>query len=112
YREALHDERLIAGLMNSLKIATSATVLASLLGTLGAFAVQRYQFFGRKSFRMAVVMPIVLPGIITGVAMLSFFAAIKLPLGLLTVIIGHATFGYPVVFNTMAARLARMPQNL
>src|SRR5436189_1852014 len=60
YREALHDERLIAGLMNSLKIATSATVLASLLGTLGAFAVQRYQFFGRKSFRMAVVMPIVL----------------------------------------------------
>jgi spermidine/putrescine transport system permease protein len=112
YRAAVQDERLIAGLMNSLKIALSATVVASLLGTLGAFAVQRYQFFGRKSFRAAVVMPIVLPGIITGVAMLSFFASIKMPLGLLTVIIGHATFGFPVVFNTMASRLARMPRNL
>jgi len=112
YREALQDDRLRAGLTNSLKIAFSATILASTLGTLGALAVQRYQFWGRTTFRAAVILPILLPGIITGVAMLSFFATIGLPLGLTTVIIGHATFGFPVVFNTVASRLARLPKNL
>ena len=112
YRQALQDDRLRTGLMNSLKVATAATVLASILGTLGAVAIQRYRFFGRQAFRASVVFPILLPGIITGVAMLTFFANANLPLGLLTVIIGHATFGFPVVFNTMAARLARLPRSL
>lgn len=112
YRQAFQDERLRAGLLNSLKVAASATIVASILGTLGAYAVQRYRFFGRKTFRAAVVIPILLPGIITGVAMLTFFAATNIPLGLLTVIIGHATFGFPVIFNTMAARLARLPRSL
>jgi spermidine/putrescine transport system permease protein len=112
YREALADNRLRTGLANSLKVATSATFLASVLGTLGAFAVQRHKFFGRQAFRAAVVIPILLPGIVTGVAMLTFFARAGIPLGLLTVIIGHATFGFPVVFNTMAARLARLPHSL
>ena len=112
YREALQDDRLIIALQNSLKIASTATILASILGTLGALAVQRYQFWGRGTFRAAVILPILLPGIITGVAMLSFFTTIGLPLGLMTVIIGHATFGFPLVFNTVASRLARLPKNL
>ena len=112
YYDAIHDERLMAALANSLKVASSATVLASLLGTLGAFAVQRFSFPGRQMFRTAVVLPILLPGIITGVAMLSFFATVGVPLGIATIVIGHATFGFPVVFNTMAARLARLPRNL
>ncbi|HUK83905.1 MAG TPA: ABC transporter permease [Verrucomicrobiae bacterium] len=112
YRQAINDERLRAGLLNSLKVATVATIVASILGTLGAYAVQRYRFFGRQTFRAAVVIPILLPGIITGVAMLTFFAATDIPLGLLTVMIGHATFGFPVIFNTMAARLSRLPRSL
>ncbi|MEZ5405091.1 MAG: ABC transporter permease [Verrucomicrobiia bacterium] len=112
YRDALQDARLKAGLENSLKIAFIATLVASTLGTLGALAVQRYQFLGRTAFRTAIMLPILLPGIITGVAMLSFFATIHLPLGLATVMIGHATFGFPVVFNTVASRLARLPKNL
>ncbi|MBX7157190.1 MAG: ABC transporter permease [Verrucomicrobiae bacterium] len=112
YHEALQDDRLKAGLANSLKIAFTATALASILGTLGALAVQRYPFFGRTAFRATVILPILLPGIITGVAMLSFFATIGLPLGLMTVIIGHTTFGFPIVFNTVASRLARLPKNL
>jgi spermidine/putrescine transport system permease protein len=112
YQDALADDRLRTALMNSLKIASSATILASLLGTLGAFAIQRYKFFGRQTFRAAVILPILLPGIVTGVAMLAFFASVKMPLGLLTVIAGHATFGFPVVFNTVAARVARLPRNL
>lgn len=112
YREAFADDRLRMALGNSLKVAASATVLASLLGTLGAWAVQRYRFAGRALFRAAVILPILLPGIVTGVAMLVFFASVDMPLGLLTVIAGHATFGFPVVFNTMAARVARLPRSL
>jgi spermidine/putrescine transport system permease protein len=112
YRAAFEDERLQAGLINSLKVAAVATILATLLGTLGAFAVSRWRFPGRAAFRSAVIIPILLPGIVTGVAMLSFFGAIGFPLGLLTVIVGHATFGLPVVFNTLNARLARLPRSL
>ena len=112
YRQALQDDRLRAGLMNSLKVAAGATFTATILGTLGAYAVQRYRFLGRSTFRAAVVVPLLLPGIITGVAMLTFFATANIPLGLLTVIIGHATFGFPVIFNTVAARLARLPRSL
>jgi spermidine/putrescine transport system permease protein len=112
YLQALNDDRLRIGLMNSLKVATVATIAATLLGTLAAFAVARWRFPGRGAFRSAVVIPILLPGIVTGVAMLSFFGTAGIPLGLLTVIIGHATFGFPVVFNTMHARLGRLPRSL
>jgi spermidine/putrescine transport system permease protein len=112
YKQAFTDQRLQAGLLNSVQVAIAATAIATLLGTLAAWAVQRYQFFGRNAFRASVVLPIILPGIITGVAMLSYFASLNVPLGLLTVIIGHATFGFPVVFNTVAARIARLPRNL
>lgn len=112
YHEAIMDERLQAGLFNSLRVAVAATSIAAILGTLAALAVQRYRFFGREAFRAAVILPIILPGIITGVAMLSFFATLDLPLGLFTVILGHATFGFPVVFNTVAARISRLPRSL
>ncbi|HEY5752889.1 MAG TPA: ABC transporter permease [Chthoniobacterales bacterium] len=112
YRQMLEDERLYTGLFNSLKVASTATLLATFLGTLGAFAVMRWKFFGRNVFRSAVVIPILLPGIVTGVAMLSFFGTAGIPLGLATVIIGHATFGFPVVFNMVNARLARLPRSL
>lgn len=112
YTQALMDQRLQAGLFNSLRVAIAAVAIAAILGTLAALAVQRYQFMGQSVFRAAVVLPIILPGIITGVAMLSFFTSLNLPLGLFTVIVGHATFGFPVVFNTVAARIARLPPNL
>jgi spermidine/putrescine transport system permease protein len=112
YGQVLTDQRLQTGLFNSLRVAGVATTIAAILGTLAAIAVQRYSVPGGNVLRSAVVVPILLPGIITGVAMLSFFAKINLPLGLLTIIIGHATFGFPVVFNTVAARVARLPRNL
>ena len=112
YAQALMDARLQAGLFNSLRVAIASVTIAAILGTLAAWAVQRYRFFGQEAFRAAVILPIILPGIITGVAMLSFFASLDLPLGLVTVIIGHATFGFPIVFNTVAARISRLPRNL
>ncbi|MBD2260010.1 ABC transporter permease [Pseudanabaena sp. FACHB-2040] len=112
YQQALADERLRTALGNSVQVAVVATAIATLLGTLASLALQRNQIYGKSLFRAAVVMPILLPGIITGVAMLSFFAALNIPLGLWTVIIGHATFGFPVVFNTVAARIAQLPKSL
>ena len=112
YAQALMDARLQAGLFNSLRVAIASVTIAAILGTLAAWAVQRYRFFGQEAFRAAVILPLILPGIITGVAMLSFFASLDLPLGLVTVIIGHATFGFPIVFNTVAARISRLPRNL
>ncbi|PPS44213.1 ABC transporter permease [Chroococcidiopsis sp. TS-821] len=112
YSAALSDDRLQAGLFNSIRVAIAATSIAAILGTLAAFAIQKYQFFGKNAFRTAAILPIILPGIVTGVAMLSFFSTLDLPLGLLTVIIGHATFGFPVVFNTVAARISQLPRSL
>ncbi|MES1024068.1 ABC transporter permease [Gloeocapsa sp. BRSZ] len=112
YSAALSDDRLQAGLFNSIRVAIAATFIAAILGTLAAFAIQKYQFFGKNAFRTAAVLPIILPGIVTGVAMLSFFSTLDVPLGLLTVIIGHATFGFPVVFNTVAARISQLPRSL
>jgi spermidine/putrescine transport system permease protein len=104
YGQVLADQRLQAGLFNSLRVAGVATAIAAILGTLAAIAVQRYTVPGNNLFRSAVVIPILLPGIITGVVMLSFFARINLPLGLLTIIIGHATFGFPIVFKRCSAK--------
>lgn len=112
YQQALADERLRTALGNSVKVAVVATAIATLLGTLASLALQRSELGGKSVFRAALLLPILLPGIITGVAMLSFFATLNIPLGLWTVIIGHATFGFPVVFNTVAARIAQLPKSL
>jgi spermidine/putrescine transport system permease protein len=112
YHKAWDDDRIRQGLITSIKVGVAATTMATILGTLGAFSVQRWKFFGRGAFRSAVVIPILMPGIVTGVAMLSFFGSAGIHLGLATVIIGHTTFGLPVVFNTVAARLAQLPRSL
>ncbi len=82
------------------------------LGTLIAFAVQRFRFFGRETISFMIVLPIALPGIVTGVALNTAFRTVLEPLGvglgMFTVIVGHATFCVVVVFNNVIARLRRM----
>jgi spermidine/putrescine transport system permease protein len=112
YHQVITDTRLQLGLLHSLQVAAIAVPISAILGTLAALAVQRYDFWGRNLFRSAVALPITLPGIIMGVAMLSFFSSLDVPLGLPTLIVGHATFGFPVVFSTVAARVARLPKSL
>ncbi|PBC71942.1 putative spermidine/putrescine transport system permease protein [Streptomyces sp. TLI_235] len=98
-------------LWTSVKAGAGATAIALVLGTLIAFAVQRYRFFGREAVSFAVVLPIALPGIITGVALNTAFRTVLEPLGvglgMFTVIVGHATFCIVVVFNNVVARLRR-----
>ena len=95
----------------SVKIALASTGIAMLLGTSMAFAFARYRFFGREIVNFAVTLPIILPGVITGVALASFFLFIKTDLSVRTVIIGHTTFCIVLVFNNVLARLRRLPRS-
>ena len=100
-------------LANSAVVGLGATAIALVLGTMAAFAVQRYEFFGRNIVSFLVVLPITLPGIVTGIALnATFTSALGVTLGLATVIIGHATFCIVIVFNNTQARLRRMGTNL
>jgi len=94
--------------VTSLKVGAAATVVALLLGTLASLAVARHRFFGRETVSFLVILPIALPGIVTGVALSDTFTQILgVSLGLITVIIGHATFCIVVVYNNVVARLRR-----
>ena len=99
-------------LLTSLKVGLGATLIALVLGTMAAFAVQRYSFFGRDTISLLVILPIALPGIITGIALNSAFNAGGVPFGFLTVVVGHATFCIVVVYNNVLARLRRTGTSL
>jgi putative spermidine/putrescine transport system permease protein len=101
-----------ASLWVSLKAAGLATGVAMTLGTAAAFALQRTRFFGRNAISFLFVLPIALPGIITGMALNSFFTYWQTNFGLLTIVIGHATFCIVIVFNNVVARLRRVPTSL
>lgn len=112
YAMAYHDAAIRISLVNSLKVAAAATVLATFFGTLAGFAIYRYRFFGRNAFRIALNLPILLPGIVTGVAMLAYLSDVGLSLSLWTVVLGHAVFGLPVALGPMLTRLSQFPRSL
>ncbi|MDQ3891174.1 MAG: ABC transporter permease [Actinomycetota bacterium] len=103
-------------LATSLKAGAGATATALVLGTLAALAVSRYRFFGRETISFLVILPIALPGIVTGMALNATFRTVLEPvglgLGLFTVIVGHATFCIVVVYNNAVARLRRTSRSL
>ncbi len=104
---AWNDPEVRSAFVLSLKAAIGAVTVAIALGTAAAFAVARYPFFGRDSVSFLVVIPIALPGVITGLALQSSFAISGIDLSLWTVMIGHATFCIVIVYNNVIARLRR-----
>jgi putative spermidine/putrescine transport system permease protein len=98
-------------LATSVKAGLGATAVALVLGTMASFAVARYRFFGRESVSILILLPIALPGIVTGIALSNAITTTLEPLGinfgLFTVIVGHATFCVVVVYNNVLARLRR-----
>ena len=114
--KALHNDGVRQALFTSIQAATAATLLALVLGSLAAVAVSRYTFFGRQTINLLLVLPIALPGIVTGMALNSSFSLVLRPLGiqfgLFTVILGHTTFCIVVVFNNVLARMRRLPMSL
>jgi len=99
-------------LTNSLKVASIATLLALVLGSAAAFAVHRFSFFGRNSVSFLLVLPIALPGIVTAIALNTTINNFGLPFGVMTIVVGHATFCIVVVYNNVIARLRRTPTSL
>lgn len=113
WRAAWHSEGMWTSLGNSVVVGLAATSIALVLGTMVAFAVQRYDFFGKQTVNLLVVLPITLPGIVTGIALnATFTSALGITLGMATVIIGHATFCIVIVFNNTQARLRRLGTGL
>ena len=108
YGKALANAGVRTALLNSVEAAIGATIVALILGSLVAIAVQRYSFFGRQTLSFIVVLPLALPGIITGIALNTALRTIGIDFGLLTIIVGHATFCVVVVFNNVVARLRRV----
>jgi putative spermidine/putrescine transport system permease protein len=112
FREAWQNQEARDALWLSVKVALLATGIALVLGSAAAFAVARYRFFGRDVVSFLLVLPIALPGVVTGVALASFFTFGAFPFSLWTIVIGHATFCMVVVFNNAVARLRRTSTSL
>ncbi|MBK6864507.1 MAG: ABC transporter permease [Ideonella sp.] len=96
----------------SFEVAAWSTAIAIVLGTLAAAALARAKFFGRDAISLLLILPIALPGVITGVALRSAFGTLEIPFSFWTIVIGHATFCVVVVFNNAVARLRRLNPNL
>jgi putative spermidine/putrescine transport system permease protein len=109
---AWHDTQVRTAFLVSVKVALISMVLALILGSAVAYAVHNFKFFGREAISLMLVLPLALPGIITGIALNSMFAFTGIQFGTLTIVIGHTTFCIVVVFNNVIARLRRMSGSL
>ncbi len=96
----------------SLQVACISTIIAIILGTLCAAAVSKSRFFGREAISLLVILPIALPGIITGISLRSAFNILEIPFSTWTIILGHATFCVVVVYNNAIARFRRLSGSL
>jgi putative spermidine/putrescine transport system permease protein len=105
--QALQNPDLLAALWLSVKVATLSTLMALVLGTLAAAAVYRSDFFGKEAISFLLVLPIALPGIVTGIALRSTMGMLNIPFSFWTIIIGHATFCVVTVYNNVLARFRR-----
>ena len=105
-----------AALINSVLVATGAMIIASILGTLTAFALKGFEFFGKGTVNLLIVLPIALPGVVTGVAFSNTYSNFLTPagfnIGYFGMIVAHATFCIVMVFNNVFARLKRMNPSL
>ncbi len=97
----------------SVRVALIATLIALVLGTMASLAVQRFTFFGKDTVSLLIILPIALPGIVTGVALKNAFVSVMgINLGFWTIVVAHATFCIVTVFNNAVARLRRLGVNL
>src|SRR5881392_2911384 len=112
FRDAWHDGDIRSALWLSIRVGLLATAVALVLGSAAAFAIHRFRFFGRESVSFLLLLPIALPGIITGMALNSFYVFAGISFSIWTIVIGHATFCVVVVYNNVLARLRRTSGSL
>src|SRR5215831_11423117 len=109
---AARDPQARSAFLLSVRVGLVATALALLLGSSVAYALHKFEFFGRDAISFLLVLPLALPGIITGIALNSFFSFTGVQLGTITIIVGHTTFCIVLVYNNLIARLRRTPGSL
>lgn len=110
--KAFQNEGALAAILTSVQVALLATLVSLVLGTLISLGLQRFEFFGREAVSLLVILPIALPGIITGIALNNAFRTIMgVQLGIGTIVVAHATFCIVTVFNNVIARLRRLGTN-
>ncbi|TML56502.1 MAG: ABC transporter permease [Actinobacteria bacterium] len=112
FRVAWNDPDVRSSLWLSVKVGLLATGISLALGSMAAFAIHRFRFFGRESISFLLLLPIALPGIITGMALNSFYVFAGVSFSIWTIVIGHATFCIVVVYNNVLARLRRTQTSL
>jgi putative spermidine/putrescine transport system permease protein len=112
FSSTFHNEQMREALWLSVRAALISTTIAIVLGSMAAFAVHRFRFFGRETISFLLVLPLALPGIITGMALNSFFVWGNVDFSLTTIVIGHATFCIVTVYNNALARLRRTQTSL
>ncbi len=112
YPDALTNPDIRDALLLSLEVAATATAMALILGTLASFAVHRFRFFGRETVSFVLILPIALPGIVTGMALNATYNTVGLPFSMFTIIVGHATFCVVTVYNNVIARLRRSSRSI
>jgi putative spermidine/putrescine transport system permease protein len=110
FGEAWANPAIQRAAVNSLLAALGATSIALVLGTLTALAVHRFRFFGRETISFIFILPIALPGVVTGIALRTTFQTAGIDFGLATIIVGHATFCVVIAYNNVIARLRRLPR--
>ncbi len=112
FGEAIANQQIRDALLLSLETAVGATIIAILLGSLAAFAVHRFRFFGRDVVSFVLLLPIALPGIVTGMALNATYNTFGVPFSMFTIIVGHATFCVVTVYNNVVARLRRQSRSV
>jgi putative spermidine/putrescine transport system permease protein len=111
FGDALTNPDVLAAFVTSVVAASVATTIALVLGTLASLAVDRFAFFGRETVSFLLLLPLALPGVVTGIALSATFQTVDVRFGLATVIIGHATFCVVIAYNNVLARLRRSPRS-
>jgi putative spermidine/putrescine transport system permease protein len=109
---AWNDQAVRQAFLLSVKVALLATGVALVLGSAVAYALHQFRFFGRDAISFLLVLPIALPGVVTGLALNSFFTFTQIRLSIWTIVVGHGTFCIVMVFNNLIARLRRTPGSL
>ena len=112
YAELLSDQLLISAFRVSLWVAVWSTLIATILGTLAALALERYRFFGRLTFDTVLYMPIIIPDIVMALSTLLFFVTFAVPLSRYTILVTHVAFNIAFVAVVVRARLAEMDKSL
>jgi putative spermidine/putrescine transport system permease protein len=112
FASTFQNEEMRSALWLSVRAALISTAIAVVLGSMAAFAVHRFRFFGRETISFLLILPLALPGIITGMALNSFFTWGAVDFSLTTIVIGHATFCIVTVYNNALARLRRTQTSL